>query len=441
MMVDDLTRHLDAIRSRYTASNAMLERALKRIPIGSQTFSKSHVQYPVGAAPMFLDRGRGSQVWDVDGNQYVDFVNGLLPVILGYCDPDVDQAVSAQLTKGVSFTLPTSLEIELAELLAEIIPCAEMSRFFKNGSDATSGAIRVARSHTGRDRVAVCGYHGWQDWYIGSTLRNKGVPTVTRNLTSVFTYNDIDSLHRVLNDHPDEFAAVIMEPMNVTDPKPGFLAECRELAHRHGALFVFDEVITGFRFHLGGAQTLYGVEPDLASFGKSMGNGYPISALVGKAEYMQQMEEVFLSGTFGGEALSLTASIATIQKMRREPVHQRLADSGQQIKDSAQARIERHGLQHCLSVSGHPTWSFINFRDTPQATLWEIKTLYLQEVLALGVLTLGTHNLSYSHSASDLVKLADAQDVAFGRIREALDSPNFADYLAGAPLVPLFRVR
>ncbi len=441
MMVQDLTTHLDAIRSRYRNSNAMLERALKRIPIGSQTFSKSHVQYPKGAAPMFLERGKGSHVWDVDGHEYVDFVNGLLPVILGYCDPDVDAAIRTQLDKGVSFTLPTSLETELAELLAELIPCAEMSRFFKNGSDATSAAIRVARSITGRDRVAVCGYHGWQDWYIGSTLRNKGVPSVTRELTSTFTYNDIHSLHGLLHDHPGEFAAVIMEPMNVADPEPGFLAKCRDLAHQHGALFVFDEVITGFRFHLGGAQTLYGVTPDLAAFGKSMGNGYPISALVGKAEYMREMEEVFLSGTFGGEALSLTASIATIRKMQREPVHATLLATGEAIKANADLLIQKHGLSHCLSTSGHPTWTFLNFKDTPEATLWEIKTLYLQEVLALGILTLGTHNVSYAHTPEDLGHLTKAQDFAFGRIREALDSPKFTDYLAGPALVPLFRVR
>jgi len=441
MMVQDLTAHLDAIRARYTRSNEMLDRALRHIPIGSQTFSKSHVQYPRGAAPMFLDRGKGSHVWDVDGHEYVDFVNGLLPVILGYCDPDVDAAIRTQMEKGVSFTLPTALETELAKLLAELIPCAEMSRFFKNGSDATSAAIRVARSVTGRNRVAVCGYHGWQDWYIGSTLRNKGVPEVTRNLTSTFVYNDLYSLHALLNDHPGEFAAVIMEPMNVAEPQDDFLAKCRDLAHQHGALFVFDEVISGFRFHIGGAQTMYGVTPDLAAFGKSMGNGYPISALVGKAEYMKEMEEVFLSGTFGGEALSLTASIATIRKMQREPVHETIAKTGEVVRQNADRLIEKHGLGHCLSTSGHPTWTFLNFKDTPEATLWEIKTLYLQEVLALGILTLGTHNISYSHTPDDVSKLAAAQDFAFGRIREAFDSPRFLDYLAGPALVPLFRVR
>lgn len=436
-----LTSHLDTIRSRYTKSNELLERALKRIPIGSQTFSKSYLQYPRGAAPMFLERGQGSQVWDVDGNQYVDFVNGLLPVILGYCDPDVDAAVQSQLKKGVSFTLPTSLEIELAELLAELIPCAEQTRFFKNGSDATSAAIRVARASTGRDRIAVCGYHGWQDWYIGSTLRNKGVPEATRQLTHTFTYNDKFSLNNLLNDYPGEFAAVIMEPMNVAEPADDFLNSCKNLAHSHGALFVFDEIISGFRFDIGGAQTLFGVTPDLASFGKSMANGYPVSALVGKAEYMKEMEEVFLSGTFGGEAVSLAAAIATIKKMQREPVHEHLKNQGAKVKANLANLISKHGLGHCLSESGHQTWSFLNVKDTPEASLWEIKTLYLQEVLALGVLTLGSHNMSYAHTDEDIAKLAGAQDFALGRIREALDSGDLKSFLAGPALVPLFRVR
>ena len=441
MIAMGIEEHLALVRARYVESQAMVQRAEKHIPLGSQTFSKSRIQYPSNAAPLFLDRGKGSHVWDIDGNEYVDFVNGLLPVILGYDDPDVTHAVKEQLAKGVSFSLATTLEIELAELLAEIIPCAEMTRFGKNGSDATSAAIRVARAYTGRDHVAVCGYHGWHDWYIGSTTRNKGVPKAVCDLTHTFTYNNLDSLKALLDANPDQFAAVIMEPMNTAEPAPGFLEGVRDLTHANGALFIFDEIITGFRYHIGGAQTLFGVVPDLASFGKSMGNGFPIAAVVGKAKYMREMEDIFYSGTFGGEALSLVASIATIHKMQREPVQEHIKAMGQLILKNARELIAKHGLGECVSICGHPSWTLFQFRDAPTATLWEIKSLYLQETMARGILSGGTHDMCYCHSPADVAQLAEAQDAAFGVITQALGSGNIRDYLAGPPIEPLFRVR
>ena len=223
----------------------MLERALKSIPLGTQTFSKSHTAYPVGVSPLFIVRGRGAHVWDVDGNEYVDMVNALAAVTLGYDDPDVTAAVKAQIDDGVIFSLPHPLETECAETIIRMVPAAEMVRFGKNGSDATAGAIRVARAFTGRDRVAVCGYHGWQDWYIGSTARNKGVPKAVSDLTHAFPYNDAGALDALLKSRPGEFAAVILEPMSSSEPKPGYLGALKEICRRHGALLVFDETITG----------------------------------------------------------------------------------------------------------------------------------------------------------------------------------------------------
>jgi glutamate-1-semialdehyde aminotransferase len=426
---------------RYRKSQEMLARAERVIPLGSQTFSKSRVVYPANAAPLFLTHGKGSHVWDVDDNEYVDFVNGLLPVVLGYDDADVTAAVIEQLKSGVSFSLATPLEVEVAELLCEIIPCAEMVRFGKNGSDATSGAVRIARAHAGRDRIAVCGYHGWQDWYIGATTRNKGIPRAVGELTHKFPYNDLDALHQLLSAHPGEFAAVMMEAMNVEEPKPGYLESVRELAHKHGALFILDEIITGFRFHLGGAQTLFGVTPDLAAFGKSMGNGFPIAAVVGKAEYMHQMEEIFFSSTFGGEAVSLAASRATIHKMQREPVHATMDRLGQQIMDATRANIARAGLTDAVGIAGKPSWSLMQFHDTARATAWEIKSLYLQELLARGILSAGSHNLCYAHTAADLAQLDAAQRDAFGLVREALDRGDIAQRLSGPAIQPIFKVR
>ena len=264
--------------SRYQHSLALSARAEQSIPLGSQTFSKSRLCFPHGAAPLFIERGQGARVWDVDGNEYLDFASGLLAISLGYCDPDVNQAVLEQLNLGSIFSLPHRLETEVAEQLIELIPCAEMVRFGKNGTDATSACIRLSRAVTGRERVAVCGYHGWQDWYIGSTTRHLGVPECVRELTHRFDYNDLGSLKAQLEAHPGEFAAVILEPMNVAWPTPEFLPGLRQLCDQHGALLIFDETITGFRFHLGGAQTLFGVTPDLAAFGKGMANGFPISA-------------------------------------------------------------------------------------------------------------------------------------------------------------------
>ncbi len=268
---------------RYAKSTEMHERALKTIPLGSQTFSKSRTQYPVGVSPLFIQRGKGSHVWDVDGNEYIDYVNGLAAITLGYADPDVNEAVEKQLHDGIIFSLPHPLEFQVAEKIREMVPCAEMSRFGKNGSDATSGAIRLARAHTNRDRVAMCGYHGWQDWSIGSTARHRGVPKAVRELTHTFSYNNIDSLDALLKKHPGEFAAVILEPMNFEAPRDAFLQKVRELAHKNGALFILDETITGFRLANGGAQQLFGVTPDLATFGKGMANGFPVSAVSGKA--------------------------------------------------------------------------------------------------------------------------------------------------------------
>ena len=426
---------------RYRKSRELLERAERVIPLGSQTFSKSRIVYPANAAPLFLTHGKGGRVWDVDGNEYVDFVNGLLPVVLGYDDPDVIAAVTAQLAKGVTFSLATELEVELAELLCDIIPCAEQVRFGKNGSDATSGAIRIARAHTGRDRVAVCGYHGWQDWYIGATTRNKGIPAAVGALTHKFPYNDLDTLHRTLESHRGEFAAVMMEAMNVEEPKSGYLHAVCDLAHEHGALFILDEIITGFRFHLGGAQTLFGVTPDLATFGKSMGNGFPISAIVGRARYMAQMEEIFFSSTFGGETLSLAASIATIRKMQREPVHRRLSELGEQVISMTRSAYERHGLADVIALSGKPSWSLMQFRDGRGATGAQIKSLYLQALIGEGILSAGSYNICYAHTEGDLQELERAQDVACSVLARALREGTVAQSLLGPPIEPVFRVR
>jgi glutamate-1-semialdehyde 2,1-aminomutase len=430
-----------AMTHRYAQSEALLERALRSIPLGSQTFSKSKTQYPYGASPYFITHGRGSHVWDVDGNEYIDFINGLAAIILGYADPDVDAAVRKQLENGVIFSLPHPLEMQVAEKLIEMAPCAERVRFGKNGSDATAGAMRLARAFTHRDRVAVCGYHGWQDWYIGSTARHRGVPQATRDLTHVFAYNDLDALERLLLEYPKQFAAVIMEPMNIAEPLPGFLEGVKALAHQHGTVLVFDEIITGFRYANGGAQEYFGVMPDLATYGKGLANGYPLSAIAGRADIMKLMEEIFFSFTFGGETLSLAAALAVMNKLQTQAVLARLKQQGAKIVEGVNRLIGKHGVEALFKISGHPAWSFLVMADAEGYSQWQIKTLFMQEMLARGILTLGTHNLSYAHSDEDIAHLLATYDEVFPLIRDAVTSGSLEQSLRCQTLEPLFKVR
>jgi len=425
----------------FATSESLLERALRTIPLGTQTFSKSRTQFPVGAAPLYGDKARGSKLQDVDGNDYLDFINGLLAISLGYSDPDVDAAVRAQLDDGVLFSLPHRVEIEVAERICDMVPCAEMVRFGKNGSDATAGAIRLARAFTGRDHVAVCGYHGWQDWYIGSTSRNLGVPKAIQALTHGFAYNDLDSLEMLFREYAGELAAVILEPMNVAYPAPGFLEGIRELTERHGALLIFDETITGFRFANGGAQELFGVTPDLATFGKGLANGYPLAALAGRADIMRMLEDVFFSFTMGGETLSLAAAKAVLDKLPRENVVDHLRVQGEKVLTGVAARIARHDVGDFLSVSGHPAWSFLNIRAAGEYTVWQVRTLFLQEMFARGVLTLGSHNMSFAHSDDDIAQLLDTYNAVFPILRDAIAGGTLESQLRCDTLQPLFKVR
>jgi len=426
---------------RYSKSEALLERARKVIPLGSQTFSKSVTQYPHGISPYFATHGKGSRLWDVDGNEYVDFVNALCAVTLGYGDPDVTAAVAGQLGNGTIYSLSHELETIVAEQIVAMVPSAEMVRFGKNGSDATAGAIRVARAHTGREHVLACGYHGWQDWYIGSTSRDKGVPAATKALVHRFPYNEIDALEAAIRDRSGEVAAIIMEPMNIESPKPGYLQAVREIATREGIVLVFDETITGFRFANGGAQELFGVTPDLTTLGKGIANGFPLSAVCGRRELMMEMEEVFFSFTMGGETLSLAAAHATLAKLEREPVVATMRRRGGRITEGLKERLARHKSEFFGSVAGDPTWSFFILRDAPTATAWELKTLLQQEMFSRGILMIGTHNMSYAHSDADVDGVLAAYDEVLPILRDAAKNNALTQHLQCKPIVPLFKVR
>lgn len=427
--------------ARYRKSMEMLARAEKVIPLGSQTFSKSKIQYPQGAAPLFVTRGAGGHVWDVDGNEYVDLVCALLPIVLGYDDKSVNNAIVEQLRNGIIFSLATELEIQLAEKLVEIIPSAEMVRFGKNGSDATSAAIRLARAFTGRDHVIASGYHGWHDWYIGATVRNKGIPASVRDLTHKVAFNNLDAVRAVFEQHPDNVAAIILETVGADEPAPGYLAALKELAHQRGALLIFDETITGFRVALGGAQARYGVTPDLSTFGKAMANGMPISAVVGRADVMREMEEIFFSSTFGGETLSIVAALAVIEKMQREPVIETLWKTGASLAEGVQGLLRQHGMAHLIQLKGIDPWKIVTFSDEPRARKEAIKTLFIKEMLQRGILINSTHNICYSHNAQDIQAILQAYDGTLKTVAAELDTGKLEARLGVPVIVPVFSVR
>jgi glutamate-1-semialdehyde 2,1-aminomutase/spore coat polysaccharide biosynthesis protein SpsF len=375
----------------------------------------------------------------VDGNEYIDYPMALGPVILGYNEPVVTEAAVRQLQDGTIFSLPHPLEVEVAELLVEVIPSAEMVRFAKNGSDATAGAIRAARAYTGRDVVATCGYHGWQDWFIGTTTRDKGVPKDVAKLAVPFAYDDLASLERVFSEHPGQVAAVIMEPVGVVEPQEGFLQGVRDLTSREGALLIFDEIITGFRLAIGGAQQLYNVLPDLTCCGKAMGNGFPIAAVVGRKDVMEIFDEIFFSFTFGGEVVSLAAARATIQELIDKNVIPELWSRGQRLRDGFNVLAKEYAVDALIECIGLGPRISAVFRDAEGQTALELKSLFQQECMKRGVLFSGGHNMCFRHSPADVDRTLHVYRTTMEICAVALRAGDVRGLLEGPPVQPVFR--
>ena len=428
-------------KTSFDRSNQLRDEVLNIIPLGAQTFTRSYTQFPYNYSPLFVTRGEGSHIWDVDNNEYIDLLSGLLSVILGYCDPDVNKAISDQLQKGITFSLSSELEAELANLLIKHIPSAEMVRFGKNGSDCTSASIRLARYVTKRDHVGMCGYHGWHDWYAGITTLHHGVPDVVSQLAHTFAYNDIDSLQKIFDGFPEQVAAIIMEPINIEEPKDGFLEKVRELADKNGTLLIFDEVITGFRYDIGGAQTYFSVTPDLSVFGKAMGNGMPISALVGKKIYMQNMTKIFFSSTFAPETLSLAASIETIKKISRENVIDKIWEKGNYLKKHVNKFIQKHQLENFIKLKGLAPWVIVTFHDYPHVSAAVLRTLFQKEMIQNGILILTSHNINYALSEEDMNKILEVYDKTLCKISELIRTSKLDESLDTKLLEPVFTVR
>ena len=421
-----------------TKSAELLARARGLIPASTQTLSKGPTQWLQGVAPAYVERAQGAHVWDVDGNRYIDFPMALGPVILGHAHPAVTTAVERQLRDGITFTLPHPIEIEVAERIVERVPGAERVRFGKTGSDVNSAAIRLARASTGREHVLVCGYHGWHDWYIVSTSRGIGVPAAERELIGEFAFNDLASLDEALERRAGKVAAVILEPAGATEPEQGFLEGVVERTRAAGALLVFDEIITGFRLAPGGAQERYGVTPDLATYGKALGNGMPISAIAGRAEVMDLLEDVFFSGTHGGEALSLAAARAVLDVLDAS-AYEALFAKGERLRAGVQQGIDAAGVGDWVTITGAAPRTVVSVREPEHDGEGLLaKSLIQQELVKRGVLFNGSNFICLAHSDEDLDQAIDAYAAAFARLAEGLPD-GVGALLEAEPIKAAFR--
>lgn len=416
-------------------SDELYRRAQGLIPAFTQTLAKGPGQYVNGVAPKYLVRGKGAHVWDADGNEYLDYNMAIGPLSLGYCYDRVDDAIRSQLADGITFSLMHPLEVEVAELVASVVPNAESVRFSKTGCDVTTAAVRLARAYTGREKVLCCGYHGWHDWYIGVTDRNKGIPESTLDLTYTFNYNDIGS---VIDSIDHDTACIILEPFVFEAPREDFLRKLREVCDEYGTLLIFDEMWTGFRISLGGAQEYFGVDADLACFSKAVANGMPISMLTGRREIMQLLEkDVFFFTTFGGEALSLAAAKATIEEMRQKNVPARLAETGRRLREGYDTIAAELGMHYTRCI-GYDCRSMVTF-DASAGNPLEMKSLLQQEMIKRGILWSGFHNMSFSHTDEDIAYTLAAYRDALPVLRRAVEEGNIAGYLRGMPVEPVFR--
>lgn len=435
--------HID----RFDASKRLQKKAHALIPGGSHTYAKGDDQYPV-LAPGFIARGAGCHVWDADGNELIEYGMGNRAVGLGHAYPAVVRAAQEALGQGCNFTRPAPLEVACAEQLLELVDGAEMVKFCKDGSDATSGAVRLARAYTGRDLVAICGDHPFfsvDDWFIGTTAMNAGIPEATQKLTVSFRYNDIASVNAIFDRHPGQIAACILEAARTEEPRDGFLHKLQRACHANGALLILDEMITGFRWHNGGAQRVYDIVPDLSTWGKALANGFSVSALAGKRELMRlggldhtDKPRVFLlSTTHGAETHALAAAMASIEVYRNEPVIEHLYRQGTRLRTGVEEAIGRRGLARHVKVLGRPCCLLYATLDRAGNPSQAYRSLLLQETIKRGVI-MPSLVVSYSHTDADIDATIEAIDGALDVYARALED-GAERHLVGRPSQIVYR--
>jgi glutamate-1-semialdehyde aminotransferase len=443
-------------------SNKLYKKAKKFIASGTNTFSRAPGVFPDGGAPKILQKQKGCHVWDVDGNKFIDMVMGCGPVTLGHCDRRIDKAIKSQLNKGILFSMINTLEVDLAEQIVKTIPSAEMVKFSKNASDVCAASIKLARYITGKKIIFCYGYNGFQDWYIGSTDKNAGIPDEIKKLTIPFDYGNIDALEKMFKKYKNQVAAVIMEPVIGQRPKCGYkdkrnprsslracincpqtnaLKRIKLLAKKNKALFILDECISGFRFNIGGAQNYFGVSADLSIFGKGVTNGMPLGILTGKKKYMKHFDKVFLSSTYAPEALTLAAAIENLKILKKDNVIKSLWEKGEYIEKNFTNIITKYSISQYVSLAGYPVRLMINTHDVNGKQDRFLSTLYQQEMFKNGILCFaGVLMLSQSLRLSDLNILINAFDKTCFKIKSAIDSNRpFKKLLTCKPMSPVFK--
>ena len=422
-------------------SQDLYKKGKKIIPGGTQLLSKRPEMFLPDLWPAYYDKAKGCKVWDLDGNEYIDMsYMGIGTCILGYADEDINAAVKKAINKGNMSTLNCPEEVELAELLCELHPWAEMVRYVRTGGEAMSIAVRIARAKTGKDLVLFCGYHGWHDWYLSANLADdealdghllpglkpKGVPRGLKGTAFPFNYNDRDAFLELIDKYKDDIGVVVMEPIRNYYPKEGFLETIREITKKLGIVLIFDEVTSGWRLNVGGAHLNFGIEPDIAVFAKAISNGYPMAAIIGKPEVMEVAQDSFISSTYWTERIGPVAALATIKKLKRDNIPEHLINIGKEVQEGWKKLSEKHGLN--TTVSGiNPLGHFSFNYDNPLI----LKTLFTQLLLENGFLATTAFYASFAHKDEHVEKYLEAVDEAFNFISKAIKEGNPEKYLKG----------
>ncbi|MEW5960372.1 MAG: aminotransferase class III-fold pyridoxal phosphate-dependent enzyme [Chloroflexota bacterium] len=400
----------------FARSEELFARA-QELVVGGTTQGKAPNTLIPGEYPIYADRGRGAYLWDVDNNRFLDWILAYGIIVLGYCDPDVDAAAIREIQQGFAFPLTRPVQNELAELLVELIPCAEMVHFFKTGSDTTTAAVRLARIVTGREKIVRWGYNGWHDWCC---IRPAGIPRQVREDVLTFRYNDLDSLEDILKQNRAEVACVIMMPLEIELPQPGFLAGVKDLAHQYGALFILDEMRSGFHIALGGAQEYYGVTPDLATFSKAISNGYAVSVLAGRRDVMEALSQTYVSSTFFTNSIEMAAAVATINKLRQGQVIAHLWRIGQGLLAGLNRLAQETGVE--AEAIGLPPMPFLVFTDPDPEIRETARYIFYRETTRRGILFHPNHHwfVCAAHTEQDLAHTLEISEGAFRRVKKEL---------------------
>lgn len=419
---------------KFNKSIEHYRKTLDYIPMGTSTFSKNPNLYVIGAAPLYISRAKGCRLYDLDGNEYIDYSMALSIVLLGYAHDEVNQAAKEGIDEGLLFTLSCPEELTLAKRITELVPCAEMVRFLKSGSDSCEGAVRLARNYTKKLKiVTVGGYHGFHDWFLASTPRRKGIPEVMSEWVLSHQYNDMAGIERTIHDHAGEIAAVIMEPIINYEPHAGYLEKIRKLTESYNIVLIFDEMKTGFRLDMGGGQNYFHVIPDIAIFGKALANGFPLSVLVGKKEYMRQLEDenCFLSASYATEKASLKASLKVLEIMERDRVLDHVWDTGEHLKSGIEKLLKDHALDSVIQIVGLAPMTHFIFGNVGGISASLIRSYIQQECVKKGVLFVGYHHTGWGHRREDIEFTLKVYDEVFALLRDGIRKNNIKDRLEG----------